>query len=393
MILAQHGYSEGDKIIEGLRNNFIQGCIFSPKDIGLQELKEKIAGLSRIYPNAEVYFDPLFYASVPAQQYGVKARIGKLLSDYPYFSPKQYRDLRREKFIRKETEKCLNFQKNINLKNFILPNIVIQDGLSSESSAIAKNFLEIGNEIANEQGVQDKCSLTLALDQSCFRNPETLIDFVDEITGFNSNVKGFYLLAETTKAPGSNPWFFSDVLKFQMYLTYALKQANYNIIHGFSIMPAPFLFAAGCDSVAFGWYNSLRYFSLDRFVPREEKAMKKPNRRYLDINLWHRIESSKAASYPLLYGDSAYINTDSTDVEEILQNWRIVGDICGKVEKFKFYQEKLNYLLDWLKKSEIYKTKLENFSIPYFDTQVKNCRLAIYQFAELAEIPLSAQNG
>ncbi|MCL1966473.1 MAG: hypothetical protein FWF67_01180 [Fibromonadales bacterium] len=356
-------------------------------------MKEKIAGLSKNYPKAEIYFDPLFYASVPAQQYGNKARIGKLLSDYSYFSPKQYRDLRRERFIKEEIEKCLDFQKSINLKNFILPNIVIQDGLSSESSNIAKNFLDIGNEIANEQKIQEKCLLTLAFGQSCFRNQETLIDFVDEITGFNSNVKGFYLLAETTIASGSNHWFSSDVLNFQMYLTYALKQANYNIIHGFSLMPAPFLFAAGCDSVAFGWYNSLRYFSLDRFVPREEKAMKKPNRRYLDINLWHRIESSKAASYKLLSENSAYINTDSTDTEEILQHWKIVGDICGKVEKFKLYPEKLSYLLDWLKKSEIYRTKLENFSIHNFNSQVKNCRLAIYDFADLAEIPLPPQNG
>jgi len=392
MILAQHGYSEGDKIIEGLKNNFIHGCIFSPKDISLQELKEKIAGLSRFFPKAEIYFDPLFYASVPSQQYGDKARIGKLLSDYSYFSPKQYRDLRRERFIREEIKKCVEFQKSINLKNFILPNIVIQDGLSSESSAIAKNFLEIGNEIANEQGIQDKCSLTLALGQSCFRNQEVLIDFVDEITGFNLSIKGFYLLAETTKSPGSNPWFFNDVLKFQMYLTYALKQANYNILYGFSLMPAPFLFAAGCDSVAFGWYNSLRYFSLDRFVPRNERA-RKPNRRYLDINLWHRIESSKAASYPLLYETSAYIEPDSTDTEEILQHWRIVGDIYTKMREIKFYQERLKYLLDWLKESEIYRTNLDKFPIPYFEDQVRNCRSAIYEFAKLAEIPLSVQNG
>jgi len=388
MILAQHGYAEGDKISEGLRNNFIQGCIFSPKDISLQALKEKISD----YPKAEIYFDPLFYASIPAQQYGEGARLGKLISDYSYFSPKQYKDLRRERFVKREIEKCLNFQESINLKNFILPNIVIQDGFSSESSAIAKNFLEIGNEFANEQGIQDKCFLTLVLGRSCFRNLEMLKNFVDEITGFNLNIKGFYILAETTKDSGNNPWYSMEVLQSQMYLTYALSQANYNIIHGFSMMPAPFLFAAGCNAVAFGWFDTLRYFSLDRFIPRNEQA-RRPNRRYLSNILWHRIESSEAFSYPLLRNDSLYIKPDTSDTEEILQHWHAVGEICEKVEKIKLCQEKLKYLLDWLKESEIYRTKLNKFPIEYFDQQVKNCRLAIYEFAELAEISLSAQNG
>jgi hypothetical protein len=395
MILAQHGYSEGDKIGEGLKKNFIQGCIISPKDIGLNELKEKIAVLSQNYPNAEIYFDPLFYASVPAQQYGDKAKIGKLLSDYSYFSPKQYRDLRREKFIRKEIEKCLAFQKSINLENFILPNIVIQDGLSSESSAIAKLFLEIGNEIANEQGIQDKCSLTLALGRSCFKDSKTLEYFVDEITGFNLNIKGFYILTETTKDSGNNPWFSNEILQAQMYLTYVLKQANYNVIHGFSIMPAPFLFAAGCDSVAFGWFDTLRYFSLDRFVPQNIKA-RRPNRRYLSKNLWHRIESSQVFSSPSLRNDLLYIEPDANETEEILQHWQVVGNICDEIREIKSYLEKLKYLLNWLEQSKIYKDKLqqkETFPNPrYFEDQARNCRSAIYEFAELAEIPLPIQN-
>jgi hypothetical protein len=387
MILAQHGYSAADKIDIGLKENCIQGCIFNPKDIGLQELKEKITKLSKNNPNAEVYFDPLFYASIPAQQNGDKSRLGKLLSDYSYFSPKQYRDLRRERYVEKEIKKCLDFQNSINMKNFIVPNIVIQDGLASETSAIAKNFLEIGSEVAKEQGIRKQCLLTLALGQSCFRNAKILEDFIDEITGFNLDIKGFYLLTETTKSSGNNPWFLKDILKFQMYLTYALRQANYNIIHGFSAMSAPFLFAAGCNSVAFGWYDTLRYFSLDRFIPRIEGEMaRRPNRRYLDRNLWHRIESSKAASYPLLYKDSTYIKPDSTDAEEILQHWKVVRDICEEIEKIKSYPEKLKFLLDWLKKTEIYRTKLEAFPISYFESQVRNSRSAIYEFAELAEI-------
>ena len=392
MILAQHGHAFGDKIESGLENNFIQGCIFSPKDISLQTLKEKIAILSQNYSEAELYFDPLFYASISAQQFGDKSRLGYLLSDYAYFSPKQYKDLRREKFIREEIKKCLDFQDSINLKNFILPNIVILDGISSESSAIAKNFLEIGNEIAEERGIQGKSSLSLALGRSCFKSLESLKDFVDEITGFNLTVDGFYLLTENTKNSGNNPWFFGDVLLSQMYLTYALSQANYNVIHAFSAMSAPFLFAAGCKSVAFGWYDTLRYFSLDRFIPKNQKA-RRPNRRYLDKNLWHRIKSSEAISYPLLRNDPAYIGPDATDKEEILQHWQIVGNMCGELEKFKLCSKKLKFLLDWLKQSEIYRSKLESFSIPYFEDQVRNCRLAIYEFAELAEIPLSAQNG
>ena len=41
-LFAQHGYGEGEKIVNGLSSSFIDGVIFSPRDITLANLLIKL---------------------------------------------------------------------------------------------------------------------------------------------------------------------------------------------------------------------------------------------------------------------------------------------------------------------------------------------------------------
>ena len=189
-VLAQHGYGAGSKIQTALENGYIDGCIFSPKDIAQDKLISAIGDVKQTKKNAAVYFDPQYYATTIAQE--PNAKLGYLASDYTnYFSSKTLGELRREKNVSSEAEKVIRFQKEtLNLSNIIAPNILIQDGLNSASSSISKNFLEICAEKANEASVGGQALLTLALDQSCFRRSQDLLDLVDEITGMNLDVQG-----------------------------------------------------------------------------------------------------------------------------------------------------------------------------------------------------------
>jgi hypothetical protein len=282
----------------------------------------------------------------------------------------------------------LDFQESLGLQQFVLPNILIQDGLASESAAIAKNFLEIGNEIAIQRKIQSQTLASLALGQSTFRNEKPWIDFVDELTGFNLEVNGFYLLSETSKEGGSNPWFTAEILQSQMYLSYALHEAGFYVLHGYSCLPAPFLAAAGSDACAMGWYDTLRYFSLDRFCPSRPGGQR-PNKKYLSQKLWHRIEVAQMKNVPRLKNDCGLAPEQiDSDTSEILQHWETLSCFCKKIDALPSYTEKLRFLLAWLDETERAKSDLL-FPISHFESRNRNCRSAIRAFADLAEIPLS----
>ena len=142
-VLAQHGFACGTKIINAIESGYINGCIFSPKDIPQEKLISTIDEFKRSQKKPNLYFDPQYYATTVAQE--PNAKLGYLISDYTdYFSNKTLRDLRREKNVFEEAAKVIEFQKDVlHLKNFIAPNILIQEGLNSASSSISKNFLEI----------------------------------------------------------------------------------------------------------------------------------------------------------------------------------------------------------------------------------------------------------
>jgi hypothetical protein len=98
-LFAQHGYGEGQKIIEGLRQDLIEGIIYSPRDIPLLKLRELAQNISSEFPTAERLFDPQFYATLTAVD--PTARVGYLQDDYSaFFKPRRYKQLISERQIK-----------------------------------------------------------------------------------------------------------------------------------------------------------------------------------------------------------------------------------------------------------------------------------------------------
>ena len=67
-ILAQHGFACGTKIQNAIDRGYIEGCIFSPKDVPLDKLVSDIQTLNESDKNPKLYFDPQYYATTIVQK-------------------------------------------------------------------------------------------------------------------------------------------------------------------------------------------------------------------------------------------------------------------------------------------------------------------------------------
>lgn len=399
-ILAQHGYGDADRIESGLNAGVIQGCILGPKDLTRLSLLGKIEQIRRADVSASIFFDPQYYAVVVGNDTG--SRLGNLISDYgEYFTTRSYREIRREKMIREEVEKVANFQRDrLGLDRIILPGILIQDGLQSESASIAKSFLEVSDEVATEMRISDQSWITLALGADCFRDMKGLQDLVDEITGLWLNSRGIYLICETTKLDGISPWCHPNVLAGQMYLIYALRRAGWEVVCGYTGLAAPYLVAAGATGVGFGWFDTTRFFSLDRFRPAQSGGQR-PKRKYLSHSLWTRVDLSVlqtiGRTHPrLLNGspwDAAYMDATLAEKEEVLQHWHALGRMEAELQCISSIEARISYLQTHLVGIEQTKASLVTVPFPGLLEQVSQTRLALRYFQEVAELSLPSEDG
>ena len=391
-ILAQHGSKESGKITNGLKNGYINGTIISPRDLTLSSLRDKINEIRPIQTNTTILFDPQFYATIVAKEPG--SRMGNLVSNYSdYFSEKQTKDLRREKQISEVIEKVYNFQRELpGLTGIIMPNIFIEDGLRSESANIAKLFLEVADEFANEKHISSNTWLTLVLGNSCFRSTKDLENLANELTGIGLQSKGIYLLCETSPGNGVNPWHEPHILSGLMYLNYVFSSSGYEIINGYSFDNAPFLAAAGGLFFGSGWYNTSRYFSLDRYRASEGMA-RRPNRKYMSRVLWMRLDLATIQPFwemfPwLLNGyttDELFTKENPSEDDECQQHWETVKKYVDDISAIDSSKEKLQYLKNELVKAQQARSQIIALSIPGFEDQIRELQMALTRFEELAE--------
>ena len=103
-LFAQHGASEGEKITEGLAQGLLDGVIYSPRDVSLASLKDKLSTVGKASPTAERLVDPQYYAIfVTALRKPGWATCWKRIT-VPYFQPRRRGQLERESQIEKELD-------------------------------------------------------------------------------------------------------------------------------------------------------------------------------------------------------------------------------------------------------------------------------------------------
>ena len=106
-LFAQHGFGEGEKINEGLRDASISGVVFGPKDISPDRLPERLTELRTSFPTASVLFDPQYYASLLGTNPNI--RLGNL-EDYPYFRLSRRSQMESSDRVGEVLRACLDYQ-------------------------------------------------------------------------------------------------------------------------------------------------------------------------------------------------------------------------------------------------------------------------------------------
>jgi hypothetical protein len=332
-LFAQHGAQAGEKIAEGLSRDLIDGVIFSPRDIGVDTLRNKLDEIATNSPSIERLLDPQLYAVF--LNGSADARLGYLAEDYAsYFRPRRRAQLERESQVRADVTAALEFQKSLQVSAFISPNVFVPRTLNSVEAVIAKNFIRSTAEAHAELSDPRRVFATLAISREALLDKQELTEFVNEITALDHAPNGFYLLIAARSSEARSDVFHADVIAGWMYLNHALRLNGFEVLNGYSDIVTPFLGAAGGNAGALGWWSNLRAFSLDRFAPAGSGG-RLPIQRYLSTALLNRItyfELDQLRSlapevvnnlptdslYPAVTGSAPERN------KEVLQSWETV---------------------------------------------------------------------
>ncbi len=339
-ILAQHGFGMGQRIERGLNEGLISGTIFGAKDITPSKLAETLAKIADEHPRSVRLLDPQFYATMIAAKPG--SRLGSLMGEdsYPYFEARRRRDLELPKRVMDDLESVLRFQADLEVTGLIAPNIVIQRSFDSVEATISKNFLRNAARVRNEVRKELPLYATLAVSSAALNDRIELQNFLQEITEIDEPPDGFYLLLEKPDSTIPATLTEPDVLSRWMLMNHTLKLNGFRVINGYADVLAPYLGAAGADSIASGWFNTLKTFSLKKFEPVSDFA-RRPVARYTSRPLLKSIRHTELHDlrdrFPVMNHlpcDDYYDPENGSApeaMEDTLQNWECLGAMSDLV--------------------------------------------------------------
>jgi hypothetical protein len=333
-LLAQHGFGEGDKINEGLRDGSISGVVYGAKDITPDRLRERIRDIHESWPEASLLFDPQFYVAMLGSNPNV--RLGNL-EKYSYFSTIRRGQLEGSNTIEEQIRNVLQFEANLPLTAIVTPNIVVSRSFDSVEAVIAKNFVRLARRGYAALNDPRPLYATLAMSREALTDKGELQAFLNDITLLDEKPDGFYLLIAGSSSEARAEFLNSDVLAAWMLLNYSLKVNGYHVINGYSDLMSPILGAVGGDFACTGWFNTLRSFSLERFAPTSTGG-RQPIQRYLSTRLLNRITfielNALRRAFPGIVNglgrDALYDQPEPERNQEVLQSWEALAAILAK---------------------------------------------------------------
>ena len=338
-LLSQHGYGAGDKAIRALRSGYIDGAIYSPRDISADRLQDELNAMATIKPDAELLFDPQYYAAYSVV--GPESRLGHLATskeEYTtYFRRRSRRELESDTgILNKDIADSLRFQAGLSLTGLIGPNILITRSFDSIEGGIAKNFIRLTGGTAAKLKLDKPVYATLAISREALLDKNELLDFLTDVTLLDDPPDGFYVLVAAGSADARSEIFHADVIAGWLLVNHVLSLNGYTVVNGYSDLLTPLLGVAGAAAGATGWWSNLQTFSLGRFLPAEGGRLPVP--RYLSKLLLNRITFFELHQLREPYAD--VLNGLDTDTlyapghgseprraEEVLQSWEAIRSL------------------------------------------------------------------
>ncbi len=345
-LYAQHGYGQGEKTQIGIGKGYIDGVIYSPRDIGLPKLQSHIAEVAKLNLGAEQFFDPQYYAAYNVTN--PESRLGYLASSeeyQAYFRQRRRRELEQDpKIITEDIKDCLSFQNGLQVAGLISPNILITRSFDSIEAAIAKSFIRRAGKVRDRlSGKKRPLYATLAVSREALLDKRELFSFLEDITVLDDPPDGFYVLIAASSEDARADIFHADVIAGWLLINRSLSVNGYQVINGYSDLLTPFLGLAGATAGATGWWLNSRTFSLDRFLPASGGRL--PTPRYLSKILLNRITHIELGQiidlrtrFPMLPDVFNKLETDGLypsnkgyepqRADEVLQSWEAIKSLC-----------------------------------------------------------------
>jgi hypothetical protein len=278
-IFAQCGYGRGEKIERAINEVLIDGVIMSPRDERRNRLESTIAQWRQNNPNLNVLFDPQFYITI------VNNHRANYLEEYDYYSnnPTLGRGDFSASRIQRYVQNCITYQYDIlgRALSYLVSPTVYFDGFRDNWSQIALDFglesLDYHGSLANPMPL----FITLVISENAFNDMDAMREYLDALTSLE--VHGFYIILQRNNNALRND-LNPDLFGKFMYFCYILSIINeYTILVGYSDWHSFLLEAAGVKFAACGWYQNLRHFNINRFLP--STGGRRPHRRYSSIPL------------------------------------------------------------------------------------------------------------
>ncbi len=339
-LFAQHGYGPGDKIINGFKDNTIEGVIFSARYAKAEKIHDDAKNIYSIFPEAEILLDPEFYSCFFAHQ--SDAKLGKL-NEWDYFCPQRRSKLETSETVEKILKDTFKILIDEPLTSIIAPNIFIPRSFNSIEAVIAKNFIRKTKQLFEKTGDKRKVFATLAIDRNTLIDQAEFEAFLNDITVMDTPPDGFYIIvgggiidAETEIT--RSEIIHADVIAGWMMLNYTLSINGFDVINGFSDILTPFLGCAGGYAGATGWWSNLRIFSMSRYI-NSVSGGRLPTVRYLSNALLNRITHSERKAFVQLVPeinnnlprDKDYEQGEPERKVEVLQAWEAIVQLNNNI--------------------------------------------------------------
>jgi hypothetical protein len=334
-IFAQTGHQTGDKATSGLQNEVIEGVIYNARNYNPQKAAERIDEARRESNEAEILFDPEFYAT--RQSGAPNSQLGSL-EDWEYFVSYRRRDLVRTQVVETVLQSVRDAVSGLDVTAHIAPNIYISQSFDSMEAGIALSFIERTKDVF--EGADKPVYATLAVDRRALLSPGDFKSFINDLTGLENSPDGIYVLVgggpiNERSDVAQSELMDANVIAGWMMLNLALSQNGLRVVNGFADLLSPFLAVAGSHACATGWWSNLRTFTMGRYVKSERGGGQLPTIRYLSNRLMNRIKIDERYAYSqalpeIVNGlplDREYDNGTPSRTVEAMQTWEALSSL------------------------------------------------------------------
>lgn len=371
-LFAQHGYGPGDKIINGFKDNIIDGVIFSARYEKMEKISGDARDITSVFSNAEILLDPEFYACFYAHQ--PDAKLGGL-NEWPYFSTQRRSQLETSETVEKILADTFDTVVDLPLTTIIAPNIFIPRSFNSIEAVIAKNFIRKTRQLFEKTGDKRNVFATLAIDRDALIDQTEFEAFLNDITALDNPPDGFYIIVgggitDYRTEISRSELIHADVIAGWMMLNFTLSINGFKVINGFSDILTPFLGCAGGYAGATGWWSNLRMFSMSRYI-NTVSGGRLPTIRYLSNALLNRITHDERRAFVKLIPeinnglprDSDYEGGEPDRKVEVLQSWEAISHLNNE-NIVSDMDESLQSLENMVNRAEITYTNLAGYGLP-----------------------------